>query len=103
MAKWGTSAASTFKPYHIAGGELFEGLARHRTHVQSVDLDQVAGLKHRVLLGFAHGVGTGRSARRDPGTPVRGRSTSRPCRLGRVRMRPTLGTETGNSCRRREN
>ena len=30
---------------HIAGGELFEDHARHRTHVQSIDFDQVAGLQ----------------------------------------------------------
>ncbi len=43
---------------HVAGGELFEDHARDRTHVQRIDLDQVARLKHRVLLGVAHGVGT---------------------------------------------
>jgi hypothetical protein len=44
---------------HIAGGELFEDQTWHRTHPQSIDLDQVAGVRHRVLLGFAHGVRTG--------------------------------------------
>jgi hypothetical protein len=42
----------------VARGELFEDHSRHRTHVQGIDLDQVARLPHRVLLGFAHGVGT---------------------------------------------
>jgi hypothetical protein len=28
-------------------------------HVQGIDLDQVAGRRHRVWLGFAHGIGTG--------------------------------------------
>jgi hypothetical protein len=44
---------------HVAGGELFEDHAGHRTHVQGVDLDQLAGPRNRVLLGFARGVGTG--------------------------------------------
>ena len=43
---------------HVAGGELFEDHAGQRTHVQSIDLDQIAGLGDRVLLGFAHSVGS---------------------------------------------
>jgi hypothetical protein len=43
---------------HIASGELFEDHAGHGTHVEGIDLDQVARLQHRVLLGFAHGIGT---------------------------------------------
>ena len=44
---------------HVAGGELFKDHAGHRTLVQGIDADQIARLRHRVLLGFAHGVGTG--------------------------------------------
>jgi hypothetical protein len=43
---------------HIASGELFEDHAGHGTHVHSIDLDQVARLQHRVLLGFSHRIGT---------------------------------------------
>ncbi len=43
----------------IAGGELFEDHAGQRTHVQGIDLDQVTGLRHGVLLGFAHRAGPG--------------------------------------------
>ena len=67
---------------HIASGELFENYARQKTHVHGVDLNQVARLAHRVLLGFAHRVGTG---------------TQRPPRSGRTGARrfhqPTLPLE----------
>ena len=57
---------------HIASGELFEDHARHRTHVRSVDLGEVARAQTpSVLPRFAHGVETARRARRDPETPVR--------------------------------
>src|SRR5437016_12043845 len=41
---------------HVAGGELFKDHARNGTDVQGVDFNQVAGLRHRVQFGFAHGV-----------------------------------------------
>ncbi len=44
---------------HVARGELLEDHARYRTHFRCIDLDQAAGLKRRVLLGFAHGIRTG--------------------------------------------
>ncbi len=58
-----------------------------------MDLDQIARPRQRVLLGFAHRVGRDRRARRDPGTPVREGSTSRPCRLRCVSMRPSMEVE----------
>ena len=55
----------------VAGGELFKDHAGHGTYVQGIDFDQVAGLGHSVLLGFAHGVGPGpqgAARSRNPGT-----------------------------------
>jgi hypothetical protein len=42
----------------IAGGDLFKDDAANGSHVQSIDFDQVAGLRHRILLGFPLGIGT---------------------------------------------
>src|SRR6185437_3016698 len=42
----------------IAGGELLEHEAREGTEVEGIHLDQVAGPKWGVFLGFAHGPGT---------------------------------------------
>jgi len=43
---------------HVAGGELLDDHAGQGTHVQGIDLDQIAGPGNRVLLGFADGIGT---------------------------------------------
>ena len=43
---------------HVAGGELFKDHAGDGADVQGIDFDQVARLRHRVLLGFSHGIGT---------------------------------------------
>lgn len=79
--------------YDVAGGELFEDDAGDGANVDGIDLNRVAGDGDRILLGFAHRIGRGRRARRDPATPVRGGSTSRPCRFKEVRMRPSLDVE----------
>ena len=78
---------------HIAGGELFEDHAGHRAHLQGIDLDEVTRLGNRILLGFAHGVGT------DAQCPARSRNggsgfpQARPRCFSRVRMRPTMEVE----------
>jgi hypothetical protein len=41
---------------HIASGELFEDHTGNGTDIQGIDFDQVAGLRSRIFLGFAHGV-----------------------------------------------
>ena len=41
---------------HVASGELLEDHAGQGAHVEGVDLDQIAGAGHRVLLGFTHGI-----------------------------------------------
>ena len=61
-------------PDDVAGGELLEDHAWHRTHVQSIDLDQITGLQNRILLGFAHRIET---------RPQRA-SRSWHCRAGRL-------------------
>lgn len=83
---------------HIAGGELFEDHAGQGTHVESIDLHQIAGPGNRVLLGFADGIGPERKARRLPGTALRGASISRPCRFSWVEDTAHHGVETASFC-----
>jgi len=52
---WSTSQRETTS----RAVNCFEDHARHRTHVERIDLNQVARLQHRVLLGFAHRVRAG--------------------------------------------
>jgi hypothetical protein len=42
---------------NIAGGEMLKGHARQRTHIESVDLDEIAWLRRPIFLGFSHSVG----------------------------------------------
>ena len=86
---------------HVAGGELFEDHAGYRTHVQGIDLDQIAGLGDRVLLGFAHGIGTGPQSAARSRNPAAGRFHQPALRFSWVRMRPTMEVETGRCWRRR--
>ena len=50
---------------HVARGELLEDHARHRAHLQGVDLDQIAGPLHRPVARLADGI------RPRPGTGAR--------------------------------
>jgi hypothetical protein len=83
---------------YVAGGELFEDDAGDGTDIDGIDLNQVAGAEDPILPGFAHSVGTGTQSAGDPGTPVRGGATSRPCRFKEARIRPIMDVEMAIFC-----
>ena len=68
FSQWRSSRLSFF----ISREQALEDHAGDRTHVQGIDLDQVAGVQHRVVLGFAYSVGT-----RPQSTPRAGNSEAR--------------------------
>ena len=68
-------------------------------HLEGIDLQDVAGLGDRVLLGFADGIGAGGAGRGG----CRGHHcgvvrSDWPCRFNCVRMRLTMEVETGTCC-----
>src|SRR5712692_5907953 len=80
---------------HVAGGELFEDHAGQGTHVERIDLHQIAGARDCVLLGFAHGIRTRtQGAARTGHARARGGSSSRPWRFIWGGMSPTIEVET---------
>jgi hypothetical protein len=86
---------------HIASGERFEDHAGDGTDVQGIDfLTKSPGSEVAYSLDLRTAYGRGRKARRDPGTPLRGGSASRPCCLSRGRIRPTMETEIVSFWRR---
>jgi len=79
---------------HIAGSELFEDHAGNGTNVGGIDFDQVAGLASRMFPGLAQ---SGRTRPEGASRFPELRCVAVPqARTSRVRMCPTIETETAN-------
>jgi hypothetical protein len=80
---------------------LFEDNAGRGSHLEGINLHQVAGLGDRVALVYAKG--PGRKSRRDPGRLLRGAFTKQPGLFKRVRIRPTRDVDNAGCSAAQQN